>query len=86
MLGAHALWMANDQLYYRAVGAGQAGQAMAWPLLVDLLVKVIGAIYMYTPCMPQQSNSRQTHNLSTNDGPDNLKFASYGPVLSKTEG
>jgi hypothetical protein len=36
---------------YRAIGAGQASQAMARPPLVDRLGKVVGAIC--APCMPQ---------------------------------
>ena len=31
--------MSDDQLLFRAVGAGQAGQAMAWPLFDRFLGK-----------------------------------------------
>jgi hypothetical protein len=55
----------------KAVGA-------AWPLSVNLLVKVVGAIYVRLACLSKAIVTLCSQKLSINDRPDHLKFASYG--------
>ncbi len=42
-------------------------------------------LYVCVACLRKEIVTLCGHNLSTSDGPDHLKFASYGPVMHRLQ-